>query len=134
MSALAMFILNNPLLGGIFWTQARADKLKATSYGWLAPIIKVIDDLFWPVLIIVAAAGAIYIIILAVNLARAESADKATEAKKRLINVVIAIVSVIVLVVLLSFFIANLDTIINWFGGKSADSINLPSDITIEGK
>ncbi len=116
MSSLAMFIMNSPLLGGIFYKSE--EWASRDTWGWLGPIVKVIDSLFWPVLIIVAAAGAIYIIILAVNLVRAESADKATEAKKRLINVIIAVVSVIVLIVLLSFLISNLDTIINWFGGS----------------
>ena len=81
------------------------------GFGWLGPVVKVIDAMFWPVLIIVAAAGAIWVIVLAVNLARAETADKASEAKKRLINVVIALVSVVVLVVALAFFVSYLPEI-----------------------
>ena len=116
MSALAMFVMNfMSQLGGFFyeaskWEGSNAQYVKA-GFGWLGPVVKVIDAMFWPVLIIVAAAGAIWVIVLAVNLARAETADKASEAKKRLINVVIALVSVVVLVVALAFFVSYLPEI-----------------------
>ena len=116
MSALAMFVMNfMSQLGGFFyevkkWEGENAEYVKA-GFGWLGPVVKVIDAMFWPILIIVAAAGAIWVIVLAVNLARAETADKASEAKKRLINVVIALVSVVVLVVALAFFVSYLPEI-----------------------
>jgi heme/copper-type cytochrome/quinol oxidase subunit 2 len=55
--------------------------------------------------------GGVWCIFLGVELARAETADKAQEAKKRLINVVIAIVAIMVLVFLLSFFISQVHNI-----------------------
>ena len=126
MSALAMFVMNfMSQLGGLFYDSAKWEtggEYANAGFGWLGPIVKVIDSMFWPVLIIVAAAGAIWVIVLAVNLARAETADKATEAKKRLINVVIALVSVIVLVIALSFFVAYLPAIFNAAGSQGLTS------------
>lgn len=120
MSALAMFVMNfMSQLGGFFYDEtkwAEGGQYANAGFGWLGPVVKVIDAMFWPVLIIVAAAGAIWVIVLAVNLARAETADKASEAKKRLINVVIALVSVVVLVIALSFFVAYLPAIFDAAG------------------
>jgi hypothetical protein len=100
----SMSFLTN-LLGELF----SADL--AAPYDWLNPIIKFLDGLLIPLTIIVAVAGAIWVIILGVQLARAESADKAQEAKKRLINVAVAIVAAIVFIWLLSWFAANVDAI-----------------------
>lgn len=81
------------------------------TYDWLLPIVKFLDGLLIPLTIIVAVAGAIWVIILGVQLARAESADKAQEAKKRLINVAVAIVAAIVFIWLLTWFAASVGTI-----------------------
>lgn len=86
------------------------------NYDWLLPIVKFLDGLLIPLTIIVAVAGAIWVIILGVQLARAESADKAQEAKKRLINVAVAIVAAIIFIWLLTWFAANIGTIF----GKNA--------------
>lgn len=107
LSQVGMFLIN--MFGGIF--NPSADSF--SNFAWLYPIAKFLDDVFIPIIIIVAVAGAIWVIVLGVNLARAESADKAQEAKKRLINVVVAIVAVIILVFLLAFFASNVGT---WFG------------------
>lgn len=117
MSSLATFIMGiMSKLGGFFYDETKwtaGGVYEKNGFGWLQPIVKIIDSAFWPFMIVVASAGAIFIVILAINLARAETADKATEAKKRLINVAIALGSIIVLVVLLSFFIAYLPAIFN---------------------
>ena len=49
-------------------------------------------------LIITAAAGAIYAIYVGVKMARAESSDQREEAKKRLINIIVAVVVTIALI------------------------------------
>lgn len=107
-----MSFLTN-LLGGVFNVTLTA------PYDWLNPIVKFLDDLLVPLTIIVAVAGAIWVIILGVQLARAESADKAQEAKKRLINVAVAIVAAIIFVWLLTWFASKVGDIF----GKGKDAI-----------
>ena len=81
------------------------------SFSWLKPIVEVLDDLIIPITIIVAIAGAIWVIILGVKLARAETADKAKEAKGALIRVAVAIVASLVLVWLLVWFAASVPSL-----------------------
>ncbi len=82
-----------------------------------APIIKILDAMLWPVLILVGTAGSIYAIILGVNFSKAESADKREEAKKRMINAIIGLVVTMILLILLKLFTANAQTIANWING-----------------
>ena len=110
MNRIGMFLMS--MIGGVF----NPDPSSFTAFPWLHPIAQFLDDVFIPVIIIVAVAGGIWVVILGVNLARAESADKAQEAKKRLINVVVAIVAVIILVFLLAFVVSNVG---NWFTSGS---------------
>lgn len=100
--------MNFNLLGGPF---SDAGSRLSGSFSWLAPIVSFLDQLLIPITIIVAVAGAIWVIILGVQLAKAESADKAQEAKKRLINVAVAMVAIIILIWLLTWFAANIGTI-----------------------
>lgn len=116
LTKLAAMILNNPLLAGLFYKKDTWDSKVESKFDWLEPIAKFLDQALIPVIIVVGALGAIWIIILGVNLARAETADKATEAKKRLINVVIALVAVLILVFLLSFFVTKAP---EWFSDSS---------------
>lgn len=80
----------------------------------LGPIVDILDAMLVPILIIIGTAGSIYAIILGVNFAKAESADKREEAKKRMINAIIGLVVTIVLLILLKIFTANAQTIANW--------------------
>lgn len=93
-------------------TEGYADK------DWYKNIVKPIADALntalIPIIILLASAGAIYAIVLGVNLSRAESADKREEAKKRLINFVIGIVAAVVLCVLLKLVTGNIDSIVGW--------------------
>ena len=79
---------------------------------WLQPVISALDNLIIPITIVVAIAGAIWVIILGVKLARAETADKAKEAKGALIRVAVAIVASLVLIWLLVWLASELPTII----------------------
>lgn len=82
-----------------------------------APIIKILDAMLWPILILVGTAGSIYAIVLGVNFSKAESADKREEAKKRMINAIIGLVVTIILLILLKLFTANAKTIAAWING-----------------
>ena len=95
------------MMGAIFNVQESS----FANYSWLLPIVKFLESLLIPITIILAVAGAIWVIVLGVQLARAESADKASEAKKRLINVAVAIVAIIVFIWLLSWFASQVPTI-----------------------
>ena len=119
LTSLATIFLNNPLFGALFFDASVWEEGGMSKFSWLKPIAQFLDDALIPVIIVVGALGAIWIIILGVNLARAETADKASEAKKRLINVVIALVAVLILIFLLAFFVTNAPT---WF--KDGSSVN----------
>ena len=70
-----------------------------------------------PVMIIVAAGGIFYSIYLGVNLAKADSADKRTEAKARMINAIIGFVCIFVLVLLMWLFCQYAPQIFGWVAG-----------------
>ena len=83
---------------------AYKEQFAGTNYAFLDPILKVLDEIIWPILIVLAAVGSIYAIYLGVMMAKAENAEKREESKKRIINAVIAIVIVVVLILLMKLF------------------------------
>lgn len=83
------------------------------------PVIKILDAMLVPILILIGTAGSIYAIVLGVNFSKAESADKREEAKKRMINAIIGLVVTILLLILLKLFTANADTIAAWINSFS---------------
>ena len=83
------------------------------TYAFLQPVVNAISDLLPPALIIVATAGSIYAVYLGVIMAKAEDQGKRDEAKKRVINAVLALVVIVVLILLLNIFVNNLS---NWIG------------------
>lgn len=80
----------------------------------IVPILKVLDQLLIPVIIILGVAGAIYGIVLGVQFSKAETADKRDETKKRLINAVIGVVIMLVALIGMKIFVANAGTIFGW--------------------
>ena len=111
------------LLGGIFDKAITENFGTNSSFSWLKPIATFLNNLLIPFMIIVLIAGAAWVIVLGVGLAKAEDTGKAQEAKKKLINVAVALVSIIVLVFLLTFLAANIP---DWF--KNAGTKNPFSD------
>lgn len=75
------------------------------SWGWVGDIVEAINTLLWPLLIVVGAAGMIYAVIIGVNMARADSAEKREESKKRLINVIVGLAIMIALILFFKLFI-----------------------------
>lgn len=93
--------------GGAFNAKDPLCKLYILNEIWfyLAPVL-------YAIMAIVGAAGAIYAIVLGVNLAKAEDQSKRDEAKKRLITVLIAVAVTIALAL---FFSDLLPLILNNF-------------------
>ena len=74
------------------WSQIIQEYLQDGTDNWLSKLLGVLEWVLWVALIITAAAGAIYAIYVGVKMARAESSDQREEAKKRLINIIVAVV------------------------------------------
>ena len=77
----------------------------AAQFEWVENIVNAINTVIWPILIVVAAAGTIYAIVLGVQMARADSTEKREEAKKRVIGVLIGMAIIIGLILLLKLFV-----------------------------
>ncbi len=90
------------------------DKMPEWVKNIIVPILKVLDQLLIPVIIILGVAGAIYGIVLGVQFSKAETADKRDETKKRLINAVIGVVIMLVALIGMKIFVANADKIFGW--------------------
>ena len=91
------------------------------DWSWVKNIVNAINDLLYPLLILVGTAGVIYAVYLGVNLARADSADKQQEAKKRMINAIIGLASIVALILLLKLFCSTI--LPSWLGIEDADKI-----------
>ena len=91
-------VTNSPKLEGEEGSEGKWE------WNWVADIVDAINWLLYPLLILVGTAGVIYAVYLGVNLARADSADKQQEAKKRMINAIIGLASIIALILLLKLF------------------------------
>lgn len=87
----------------------------------LVPILGVLNTLLLPLIIILGVAGTIYAIILGVQYAKAESADKRDECKKRLVNAIIGLVIILVALIGMKIFIANAPDIFDWVSNDGKD-------------
>jgi len=67
---------------------------------WLGTLVKAMQSVINPILILVATAGIIYAIVVGVKFARAEDKGQRDEAKQKLITVIIGIVVTAVLIAL----------------------------------
>lgn len=91
------------------------DEKNLKDFNWVYDIVDVINDATWPLIILVAAAGTIYAIVLGVQMARADSTEKREEAKKRVINVLLGCAIAVGLVLLLKLFVGTM--LPNWIPG-----------------
>ena len=90
------------------------------SWAWVNNLFNILNPILYVIMAIAGAAGAVYAIILGVNLARAEDQSKRDEAKKRLITVLIAVAITIALVL---FFTQLLPIILNAFAGENGANL-----------
>jgi len=95
-------------------TEAEAQGVASWIMNILIPILEILDGLLIPVIILLGVAGSVYAIVLGVQYAKAESADKRDEAKKRLINAVIGVVIMLVALIGMKLFITNSPQIFGW--------------------
>lgn len=79
------------------------------DFGWVKKLNDALKTVLVPILSVVAAAGAIYAVVIAIQMAKADSGEKREEAKKRLISVIVAVV---VLAVLILFFLVLMPLIL----------------------
>lgn len=89
------------------------------NYTWLTNLFAVLYPLLYAIMAVASAAGAVYAVVLGINLARAEDQSKRDEAKKRLITTIIAVAVTILLVV---FFNELLPLIIDAFVSSSGEN------------
>ena len=82
------------------------------DYKWVYTLCTTLDSFLTPILILVGTAGLIYAVVLGVNLARADSADKQQEAKKRLVYAIIGLAVILLLILFMRIFINNADKIL----------------------
>ena len=80
----------------------------------IQPIFDVLDWLLPVIMIVLGLAGIVYAIILGINYAKAENADQKDAAKKRLINVVIGVLVMLIALILIFIFIKNAYKIFDW--------------------
>lgn len=92
--------------------------LNTDKWGWVRTLNSTLKNILGPILAVVAAAGAIYAVVIAIQMAKADSGEKREEAKKRLISVIVAVV---VLVVLVLFFMLLLPIILQ-------NTLDVPKD------
>ena len=85
---------------------------KGFDLGWIEQLLTALEWILWVALILVGACGAVYAIYVGVKMARADSSEQREEAKKRLINIIVAIVVTIALIL---FFNLLLPVILNAF-------------------
>ena len=87
---------------------------------FLKVIVNAIESVLWPILIVVATVGSIYAIYLGINMAKAEDSSKRDEARRHLINAVIAMAVTVVMILLINLVI--IPNIPGWVANNSVSS------------
>ena len=90
---------------------------------FLKTIVQVIENVLWPILIVVATIGTIYAIYLGINMAKAEETGKRDEAKKHIIAVVTAMAITVVLILAINLIV--IPNIPNWVAGVDKSEYTL---------
>ena len=120
-------MLGNLLAENLKWITFMGQKYAvAESFSFLETIFKIVSYALVPLFIAVAAGGAIYAIVLGVNLARAADAESRDAAKKRLIWAIIGLASIVVLIILLNWLMPKIP---QWIGNYQKNA-----EYTIDGK
>lgn len=87
----------------------------ASNVTWIqnvvAAVYNIVNKFIWPAVAIILTLGIVYVIILGVNYAKAETSDKKEEAKKRIINAVVGVVITLALIMLIYVLLRNFGSI-----------------------
>lgn len=67
--------------------------------GWLDTIIKAVQRVIGPILIVAATAGILYAIVVGIKFVKADTKDEREEAKQKLITVIVGVVVTLLLIV-----------------------------------
>lgn len=88
---------------------------------WMKDIVEPLQDIvlaiLWPILFVLSVVGIVYVIVLGVQYAKAESTDNREKAKGRMVNAIVGIVIMLVLIIAMLLLANNLDKIIEWIQG-----------------
>lgn len=93
------------VLGAIFSSNSLGD------YEYLKSIVDFLDEIIIPLTVTLSVAAAVFSVCIAFLIIKAESADKASEMKKRLFALLITVVIVIAVVWIFGIVLSNFDTI-----------------------
>ena len=118
---LQMLLSNIVRFLGDQWDNVDESKMPTWVKNVLKPILEVLDSLLLPIIILLGTAGMIYGIILGVQYAKAETADKRDENKKHMIHAIIGIIIMLVLLISMKIFTSNADGIFGWVSTSSGD-------------
>ena len=100
------------------------EEFKGGNLDWVYQLFQYLGPILYAIMAVVGAAGAVYAIVLGVNLAKAEDQSKRDEAKKRLITTLIAIAITVALVI---FFNELFPLIVGAFNTSGENgTVNLP--------
>lgn len=88
----------------------------------VAPIVELLNNILWPLIAVVGAAGAIYSVVLGVKYAKAEEPQDREKAKGALKNAIIGFGLIFVLLVVLKLLMPIMT---NWVKGY-VNSMVLP--------
>lgn len=106
-----------------------SNMLNNINLTYLNPIINFLNAWYIYIIGVLCLFGMIYAIILGVNLAKSDSAEKREMSKKRIINASLTIVIIVALTLIMQFVLINLDGWVN--NEKTIDSVGRLTDMTI---
>ncbi len=92
-------------------------------YDIVGPLVKILDSLLVPVIILLGVAGSIYGIVLGVKYSKAEG-DKREEVKRQLINAIIGIVISLIILIAMKIFVNQAKNVAGWIFDSAGISPN----------
>ncbi len=98
-------------LGAIFSSANLGD------YQYLKSIVDFLDMIIIPLTVTLSVAGAVFAVVIAFMIIKAESADRADEMKRRLLGLIITVITVTAVVWIFGLFLSNFSSIMKVIRG-----------------